>query len=64
MERKTHDEYQILGNYGYGWEWVCSEYSYKEAKRTYLDYIENERGASFKIVKKRVRNDAWGPLPC
>ena len=56
MERKTRDEYWIMGNYGYGWEFICSEDSHKDAMRTYRDYLENERDiGAFKVIKKRVK---------
>ena len=31
-KRKTIDRWDIMTNYGYGWECECSEYTYKEAK--------------------------------
>ena len=29
--RKTIDRWDMMGNYGYGWECECSESSWKEA---------------------------------
>jgi len=54
-KRKTYDEYQIHGNYGYGFEEVTAEDSYKAAKEQLKCYRENERGIAFKIVCKRVK---------
>lgn len=42
--RKTRDRYDIMTNYGYGWECECSEYTYKEAKDRYKEYKENVQG--------------------
>lgn len=53
-KRKTRDIYQIVTNYGYGWEVECEELTLKDAKKTYRDYIENTT-ASVLIVKKRER---------
>lgn len=56
-KRKTYDEYQIQGYYGsrYGYEEVCAEETWSAAKQTLKEYRENERGVSFRIVKKRVK---------
>lgn len=52
--RKTRDRYDIMTNYGYGWEAECSEYTWKEAKRTAREYRENACGRfSVKIEKHR-----------
>jgi hypothetical protein len=52
--RKTEDEYNILGNYGQGYEIVTCETSLKEAKNRKKEYLQNEPGIPFIIVKKRV----------
>jgi len=52
--RKTRDEYNIVTNYGYGWETECCEFTYKEAKQTAKEYRENTN-AQVKIEKKRVK---------
>ena len=54
-QRKTFDEFQIQGNYGYGFEEVASEATLTEAKQRLKEYRVNERGISFKIVKKRIK---------
>lgn len=51
--RKTEDEFQIHGQYAYGWEEVTCESSWKEARQRLKEYRENEPGR-FKIVVKRV----------
>lgn len=47
-KRKTIDRWDIMTNYGYGWECECSEYTYKEAKDCYKEYKENTN-ASVKL---------------
>ena len=42
--RKTRDRWDIMTNYGYGWECECSEYTCKEAKQTLKEYRENSCG--------------------
>ena len=55
-ERKTTDVWEIQGNYGYyGFECVSTEETIKEAKQTLMEYRDNEKGISFRIVKKRVK---------
>lgn len=58
--RKTIDEYEIQGNYGYGqgFECVTTEETWKAAKEQLKCYRENEPGIPFKIVKKRVYKEA------
>ena len=51
--RKTIDEYEIQGNYGSGWEVVCTEDTKLAAMETARDYRNNEPNA-FRIVKKHV----------
>lgn len=56
-KRKTYDEYQIQGYYGstYGWEEVCAEETWNDAKQTLREYRENERGVNFRIIKKCIK---------
>lgn len=42
-ERKTIDRWDIMTNWGYGWECENSEYTWKDAKRSYREYLENCR---------------------
>jgi len=54
--RKTKDEYQIHVRYGHlGYEEVCSEDTYKEAKERLKEYRKNEPQYPSMIVVKRVR---------
>ena len=55
-KRKTRDRWDIMTNYGYGWECECSEYSFKEAEATKRDYLENAQGlVGIYIEKHRER---------
>jgi hypothetical protein len=56
--RKTVDEYEIQGNYGYGYEVVTTEETWKQAKEQIKCYREHEKGVAFRIVKKRVKKEA------
>ena len=50
--RKTVDRWDILTNYGYGWEVENSEYTREDGKRSYREYRDNLTGrASVKIEK-------------
>lgn len=53
-QRKTKDVYNIVTNYGYGWEVECKEDTYKEAKQRLKEYRENTN-AQVKLEKKRER---------
>jgi len=54
--RKTRDRYDIMTNWGYGWECECSEYTYKEAVQTLKEYRANaECRFSVCIEKHRER---------
>lgn len=55
--RKTIDRWDIMTNYGYGWECECSEYTWKDAKQTEKEYRKNIRGA-VRIEKHRERKEA------
>lgn len=48
--RKTVDRWDIMTDYGYGWECECSEYTRKE-------YRENITGL-VRLEKHRERKDA------
>jgi hypothetical protein len=56
-ERKTEDEFQIHGDYGYGFEEVTCEVTRQLAREQLKCYRENEPGVAFKIVKKRVKKE-------
>lgn len=51
-QRKTVDRYDIMINYGYGWECEYSEYTWKDAKQTAKEYRENT-SAAVRIEKHR-----------
>lgn len=55
-KRKTHDEYEIQGDYGRGFECVCTEDNLRDARVQAACYRKNEH-YPFKIVKKRVKNE-------
>ncbi len=55
--RKTYDEYEIQGDYGYGFECVTTESTWKEAKAQLRCYRENELGIAFRIQKKRIKKE-------
>ena len=54
-QRKTYDEWEVQGNYGFGYECVAIELTKKGALQQLKCYRENEMGISFRIVKKRVK---------
>ena len=53
-KRKTRDRWDLMSNYGYGWECECSDYTYAEAKQTLKEYRENGKGA-YKLEKHREK---------
>lgn len=54
--RKTIDEYEILADYGYGYEVVTTETTLNEAKQRAREYRENDTYAlDIKIKKRRVK---------
>jgi len=53
-KRKTRDRWDIMTNYGYGWECECSEYTWPEAKQTAREYRENT-AAAVRIEKHREK---------
>ena len=59
-KRKTTDEYDIMADYGQGWELVNCETTRKDARRSVKEYRENE-GYPCKIVKHRVKIQARLP---
>ena len=52
-QRKTRDYWDIQGNYGFGWESVTVEDSWKEARGRLKEYRENEPGIAFRAKKRR-----------
>ena len=58
-KRKTIDRWDIMTNYGYGWECENSEYTWKDAKRSVREYRENVQG-DVRLEKHRERIEANG----
>jgi len=50
------DEYDIEGDYGFGWEMVTCEATFAEARERVREYRDNEPGIRFRI--HRVKEDA------
>lgn len=54
--RKTRDRWDIMTNYGYGWECECSEYTWREARQTAKEYRDNSAGRySVRVEKHREK---------
>ena len=53
-QRKTVDRWDIMTNYGTGWECENSELTKEDAKRSLKEYRENIRGA-VKLEKHREK---------
>ena len=53
--RKTKDEYQLISNYGYGWEVELTEETLKEIKQRRYEYVTNCPYGVFRIKKVRVK---------
>lgn len=58
-KRKTIDRWDIMTNYGYGWECENSEYTWKDAKRSVREYRENVQ-ADVRLEKHRERIEENG----
>ena len=56
-KRKTQDRWDIVTNYGYGWEVENSEYTRADALRSLKEYRENTT-AAVKLVKRREKLEA------
>lgn len=53
-QRKTKDRWDIMTNWGYGWECENSEYTREDARRSLREYRENYRGmAEVRLEKHR-----------
>jgi len=53
--RLMKDEFEIQGNYGYGWDVECTEETRKEAKQRLKEYRENAGTiGNHRIVHRRV----------
>lgn len=57
--RKTIDRWDIMTNWGYGWECEYSAYNRKEARDIYRDYLANACGRfSVRMEKHREPKEA------
>lgn len=58
---KTKEVIVLQGNYGYGWDDLVTYESneYSEAKKDLKAYRENEKGASHRLINRRVPNPDW-----
>jgi hypothetical protein len=58
---KTKNKWKIAfliqGHYGYGWEDLTEEDSWKDAGVQLRCYNDNERGVSHRRIRRRVLND-------
>mgnify|MGYP001576963620 CR=1 FL=1 len=54
-KRKTVDTWELFGNYGQGWETLCSGYTFAELRQNKKDYRENEPGTPLRTVWKREK---------
>lgn len=61
ISRKTFDEFDIEGDYGYGngYEVLCSEFFYKHAKNRLHEYRREEGQAKYRIKTRRVLKEGW-----
>lgn len=55
--RKTRDEYQVQGDYGYGWEYLTAEATRGEALVMKRCYDQNEPGIPHRVKTVRVRKE-------
>ena len=55
--RKTVDTWVLEGNYGYGWEHILTEYTWKEGLERLREYRENQPGYPVRLTKKRERKE-------
>jgi hypothetical protein len=47
-------EYQLLFDYGYGWEYVLSEYNINEIAERVKEYIENAPQYPYRLIKRLI----------
>lgn len=58
-ERKTVDVWEILGDYGCGWEVECEGEDRKGAIRLLKDYRENVPRHSYKLRHRRIPKERY-----
>lgn len=57
--RKTRDRWDIVTNWGYGWEVENSEYTREDARRSLKEYRENSAGR-FAVRMEKHREKIGG----
>ena len=62
-QRTTRDEWEIQGNYGYGWDVECTEDNSKDARQRLREYRDNGTGL-YRIVKRRIKTQPGALQPC
>ena len=53
-KRKTKDVWVVQGNYGYGWDDVVEEDTWKEAWDMFICYTENEPQYQHRVKRRRA----------
>lgn len=56
-QRKTVDEYVLLGNWGYGFDEILVEDNAKDIRTRLREYVKNDPRATYRIHKRRVPID-------
>ena len=56
-QRKTVEEWQLLGNYGYGFEVLTTEENRKGIKERLKEYKKNSPSGTYKTQCKRVKKE-------
>lgn len=56
-QRKTVDEYVLLGNWGYGFDEILVEDNAKDIRTRLREYVKNDPRATYWIHKRRVPID-------
>lgn len=54
MNNRQEFEWEVQGNYGYGWEAVFTATSPSEANQILREYQEHENGIPFRVKKARA----------
>ena len=55
-QRKTHDEWEVHSNYGYGFEYTVTGDGKADAYRLLREYRKNQPQYLHKVIKKRYKN--------
>ena len=59
-KRKTRDRWDLMSDYGYGWDCECSDYTYAEAKQTLSrSTVKTEMAITdWKNTEKKLRRNS------